>query len=180
MKQIISKAEQAQQLNSILSKFIGQMCWEVHAGYGTGTHISFDLGQKIARGVRRSKKVTGIETFEIRYTGEFSLYSECSWRLDADEDVVLTCWTHTPDERGFNRAYIELLGKLKGAKVISFDLRSPGWDLDLTFDNGLTLRLFCDQPINEEDATNYILADGDLRCFVGAQSSVSVLSGRLT
>lgn len=136
-----------------LKRFIGQECWAVVGGKGTGTVICLDFGLKIPR---KNKLKNRHLTEDTRtYRSEFSLFIQCSWRLDAEFEVV--CGSKESNEEGGERN--EGLKKLIHKHVTAIDLIKPAFDLNVHFDEKLILRIFCDEtnPDEDEKFDNYYL-----------------------
>ena len=74
---------------------------------------------------------------EDELSGELALIIDCPWRLDA-ADAPLCGWHDDEDH------IIQQAAHLIGAHVTSVEVRRPGFDLILRFDEGHILRLFPD------------------------------------
>lgn len=134
-----------------IKRLIGQNCWSVIAGKGTGSNIALDFGKKILR--KTEIKNDYLSEEQRKYVGEFSLYITCSWRLDSDTGVI--CGSKEPNQN--DGPMIEGIKKITTKNIIDIEILSPAFDLLIQFEGRLTLRLFCDEtdPIDEFD--NYSL-----------------------
>jgi hypothetical protein len=54
------------------------------------------------------------------------------------------------------------LRRLVGSTITSVNVKKPAWDLDLTFSNGLVLRVFCDSVdlVDMDDNYSVFLPEG--------------------
>jgi len=82
---------------------------------------------------------------EDELSGELALIIDCPWRLDAAD--APRCGWHDDEDH-----IIAQVAHLIGARVASVELRRPGFDLFLRFDDGHTLRLFPDLRAFYDDA----------------------------
>jgi hypothetical protein len=121
-----------------VNRLVGQLCWGIIAGAGTGSIISLQLGRQIPRQLH-SRNPT-LSRLQKKYESEYTLFIECAWRLESNSKVICGCW----DDNSKNGEMIAGLKRLTGSTVTSVNVKKPTWDLDLMFSNGLVLRVFCD------------------------------------
>jgi hypothetical protein len=73
-------------LSEELKKLVGNPCWGIVAGLGTGSHISLAFGQKHPR--RRVLTNPHLTEDQQRSEGEYILYVTCAWRLQLPDKVI--------------------------------------------------------------------------------------------
>jgi hypothetical protein len=139
-----------EELRADVCELLGQKCWAVVAGTGTGA-LDVLIGKKIPnRMPLRNPRLSA----DLRdYDSEMGLFIECSWRLDSNTEV-LCAWTDDNQDGG---PVLTGLNKIIGQTVSAVNLKPPGLDLEVQFDNSLTLRVFCDRRNIEQDTGNYVL-----------------------
>ena len=137
-------------LNS-LAKLNGQECWSVIGGEGTGSNLTMGFGQRIER--TRPLDNPFLTPQDRHFVGEYSLFITCMWRLDSKSKVI--CGSYEPND---NDGYmIQQINKLAGLKVISAKAFPPGYDLEISFEKGLTFRAFCLETDPEDKGGNFCL-----------------------
>ena len=132
-----------------LNQFVGEICWGIAAGRGTGSIVSLHFGAKMLRRIPLNNPHLSNELRE--YDSQMGLFITCSWRLDSDSDVICG-WTDSNEEGG---PMLSGLQKIVGQKVKQVDLILPGLDLGLHFSNSLLLRIFSDRTDSTQDEGNY-------------------------
>jgi hypothetical protein len=132
-----------------LKCLIGKECWSIIGGAGTGSNISLAFGEKVPK--KRPLKNRSLTDEERNFNGEFSLYITCTWRIDSELEVACGC----REDNSAKGPMLRGLQKLVNQRVISVCLSPPALDLSLTFENNLSLRIFCDQTSLDEDHDNY-------------------------
>ena len=110
-------------------------CWYVSTGGAAGSTFQLSLGEKIRRDIPLKNSVHS-EEFR-HFEGSASILVWCAWRLDSVNGPI-TSWDDA--QQGVE----EGLHKLIGQKIESVDLIPLAWDVNVTFSNGLCLRVFCD------------------------------------
>ena len=108
--------------SQLVERLRGQRC--VQVSLGEDDELIIDFGELIQSGPGD-------------FDGESWLIVECPWRLD-DSDEVLCGWEDT-DEAIVARAH-----ELIGGMLETIEVRRPGFDLTLTFDNNRRLKVFPD------------------------------------
>lgn len=137
----------------------GKPCWSVQIS-GVGSLANLHFGAKIPR---QQDQIMAHPDFKIDVDerinqGEIVLYlEECPWRVDSPS-AVLCSWM---DENETDGRLVEGLMQLKGLNVVDVQVIQPAFDLIITFEGGLVLRVFPDQA-NPEEGDNYAvnLSDG--------------------
>lgn len=151
-----------QQIHSL----VGQPCWSVVAGEGTGSIIALDFGKKIPRVV----PLTNLHLTEDQryFKAEMSLFIECAWRLDSHNGVI--CGSSDSDVN--DGPMVRGLALIVDQKVGSVELAEPFWDLTIRFTGDLLLKIFCDQTNVEEEVSNYSLHLEDKLYTVGPRGKL--------
>lgn len=132
-----------------LKCLIGKECWSIVGGAGTGTHISLAFGDKVP--MKKPLTNPHLTEEERNFDGEFSFYITCVWRIDSESEVISGCWEDNSEDGPMLRG----LQKLVNQRVVAADSSLPALDLKITFENNLSLRVFCDQTSPEEGNDNY-------------------------
>jgi hypothetical protein len=157
-KKILVEFEEA------LNRLAGQLCWGISGGAGTGSAINLNIGRQIPR--KTPLRNPHLNRLQRKYDSEYALFIHCPWRIDSKSKVVCGGW----DENGEMLAGLTLL---TGSKVTSVSVKKPAWDLDLTFKNGLVLRVFCDSVNMADMADNYSVFLPEEIFTVGVRSKLS-------
>ena len=119
-----------------LKKMIGKKCWAIAAGPGTGSMAIIDIGDKI----KMASSISNEHLSELskHYEGEFNIHINCcAWRLSKQNTVVCT-WNNSQSEIG------RLLESLLEKKIIDIQI-DDFYDLNVKFQQGFMLQLFCEQ-----------------------------------
>jgi hypothetical protein len=132
-----------------LSRLVGQRCWSLVAGPGTGSHLAMDFGGKVEREVPLSNP--HLTEDQRRYAGEFALFITCTWRLDRDAVI-----TGSDDSNAEGDGMLTGLQQLVDRAVQAVDCDPIAYDLTVHFEDDYRLTVFCDQ-IDSESADNYTL-----------------------
>lgn len=154
-----------------IKRLIGQNCWSMTAGEGTGSNIALDFGRKILR--KTEIKNDYLSEDQRKYRGEFSLYITCSWRLDSHSGVI--CGSKEPNQN--NGPMIEGLKRIVTKRIIDIDIISPAFDLIIQFDDRLTLRIFCDETDPNDEFDNYSLFTPEYIYTIANRSNLITESG---
>jgi hypothetical protein len=111
-----------------------KVCWHVSVGGCTLPTFSLAIGEK----KRREKELqNSAQPYDFRkYELEVSFFVWCTWRLDYGDSVV-TSSNCDPEE------ITSGLKRLIGKSIQRIELFAPAWDLDLYFDDGSSLSVFC-------------------------------------
>ncbi|MBQ6656610.1 MAG: hypothetical protein IJM64_04940 [Ottowia sp.] len=165
----MKKREIYEEFRDVVARLVGEKCWAVIAGKGTGSHVSMKIGAKIP-GERPLKNPTLTED-ERNFEGEFGLFvTEASWRVEDAEAVLCT---DTDENTG--KRYAHLRG-LAGRKITSASVAFPSFDLHLEFEGGIHFRVFSTFANDTEeysDYDNYIFFTQDATYSVDGRSAVS-------
>jgi hypothetical protein len=107
-------------------------------------------------------------TQERQFDGEYSIFMEqASWRVDDGRQILYGAWGH------FSDSGEEMLRHdLTGALIRRAQVRGPGMDVRLEFDNGLYLDIFCD-AVDSEQLGNYTVFSPQGILVVDVRSKVS-------
>jgi hypothetical protein len=134
-----------------LGRLAGQVCWGTVAGAGRGSVLSLNIGSKLIRDV--PVKNPNLSDEVRNYDPEYSLFIECSWRVNSKTQVLFGAW----DENDVEGPKIQGLQALVNQKIRSVSCSEPAFDLEIVFENELTLRVFCDSTNDIDAADNYAL-----------------------
>ena len=139
-----------------LNRLVGQLCWGVSAGVGTGSVVDLKIGRKILRKIPVRNPHLG--QLQRKYDSEYAIFIHCVWRVDSKSKIVCGCW----DDNTENGEMLAGLRRLVGSTITSVNVKNPAWDLDLTFSNGLVLRVFCDSVnlVDMDDNYSVFLPEG--------------------
>ena len=165
----MKKREIYDEFREVGARLVGEECWSVIAGKGTGSHVSMKVGAKIPR--ERPLKNPTLTEDERNFEGEFELFvTEASWRVEDAESVLCT---DTDENTG--KRYAHLKG-LAGRKVTSASVVFPSFDLLLEFEGGLRFCVFSTFANDSEeysDYDNYIFFTQEATYSVDGRSEVS-------
>ena len=150
-------------LQTHLNSLVGQKCWSVIAGAGTGSTLHVFFGAQILRA--RPIRNRWLTEAERTHEGEFSLFVECAWRLERGNTMV--CGS-TDDERN-DGPMVQGLAQLVGRTIEGVTLNTPVPDLTVGFDDSLRLVVFCDQTNVEAGYDNYSVRARDTIIIVGSR-----------
>lgn len=155
----------AQELVLNLREIEGKSCWGIAAGANTGSVLNLHFGAKLPR--RRPIPNPKLCPDLRRYDGELSILVDCAWRIETPKRV-LCGWLECDGRVNPLEIGVE---KLVHRVVTGTECHLPSCDLAFSFDNGMTLRLFCDRTVRE--STNFSLF-GLRYCYtVSTNSSIS-------
>jgi hypothetical protein len=107
---------------------------------------------------------------------DYSVVVYCSWRLDSSQEVICGSQSARSSEGSVKSG----LKGVVGQRITSLSLDQPGLDANLLFENGLTLRIFCDNVNEEDDVDNYLLYLKDQVLLVGTKSRLRSESRRIS
>jgi hypothetical protein len=153
-------------VEALLQRIVGEECWAIIAGPGTGSVILLDLGAKLPRDVEVDNPTLSED--ERQFEAPYSIQVWCSWRVEAEGRVVGSAIA-LPDEGWWERSG---LAHVKGRHLTSFELSTPIPDLRLHFGDA-TLSLFADTLSKDDedcaftmrtpDEVYVVFANGDLQ-----------------
>ena len=135
-------------VEAALGEVVGEECWAVIAGPGTGSVILLDLGAKLPRD--RELRNPSLSDEERKFEAPYSVHVWCSWRVEQEGRVVGSS-AALPEEGWWERSG---LARIKGKHLTSFDLSEPIPDLRLEFGNA-TLALFPDTLSEDDEDCSY-------------------------
>ncbi len=138
--------ELKQQFKIDLQKLVGQKCWGIVEGKGTGSVITFDFGKQIPR----EKPVDNpfLSEEEQNFEAEFSLFVHCVWRVNSTQKVIFGAWTE-------HEAVRQEINQIVDQTIKQIELFEPTFGMKVTFSNDLQLDIFCDQTNDEDKNDNY-------------------------
>ncbi len=154
------------EVQSALRTLHGKCCWNVSAGGSAGSSFSLAFGAMVAR----SRPLSNPEADEEyrRFEGECTLLVWCSWRLDGVDRSLAS------SDQSAATIATSLRSVLKGVLVLRAEARGRACDVQLAFEGGLILHIFCDRlPEDSSDADNWQLETVDHILAVGPGFSVN-------
>ena len=149
-----------------VEELVGLSVWAVVAGSGTGSVINLLFGEAIRRSTPISNPTLPAKVRD--HDASHSLFIRCVWRLDGESEVITGAW----DDNQAGGPMLAGLTPLVGDRVKSVWLGRPAFDLDVLFESGKTLRVFCDQINSEDDNPNYSLLLPTVVHTVGCRSQL--------
>jgi hypothetical protein len=149
-RSIASRSE----IETALSGVVGEECWAIIAGPGTGSVILLDFGAKLPREHKLHNDALSDE--EREFESSYSVHIWCSWRVETATEIVGS-WVAMQNENWWDRSG---LARLKGRSLTRFNLRDGIPDLRLDFGE-LHLSLFPDTLSENEDDCAYTLRTRD-------------------
>jgi hypothetical protein len=147
-----------------LSRLVGQRCWSLVAGPGTGSHLAMDFGGKVEREVPLSNP--HLTEDQRRYAGEFALFITCTWRLDRDAVI-----TGSDDSNALADGMLTGLQQLVDREAAAVDCDPIAYDLMVYFEDAFRLTLFCDQI---DSGDNYALFTPEGTFVIETMSKLTV------
>src|SRR5215470_15713937 len=63
-----------------LNRLVGQLCWGVSAGAGTGSIVDLKIGRKILR--KTPVRNPHLSRLQRKYDSEYAIFIECAWLTD--------------------------------------------------------------------------------------------------
>lgn len=141
-------------IQHLISRLLGLECWYVFTDPNT-SEITVALGKKIPR-VRKNPKFA--EDDPRQYRGEYDLWIKSAWRLEYHNSVVAVCSDYgpTPDS-ALSRGIRAVFGK----KITAIEAIPPAWDLLVHFDDGHSLKVFCNSSEHNGPGTAWTLGGPD-------------------
>ena len=122
-----------------LQEIKNQRCVWFSAGEGTGSVVMLDFGELEQRPrPLRNRSVPGVRR---THHGRIGLLIESAWRLDTKSSVLCG----STDSNCPDCDMVQGLEQLVSCTVKTVRLNLPALDLAVGFENGLRLRVFCDQ-----------------------------------
>lgn len=134
-----------------LNKLVGEECWGVVGGAGTGSIISLDFGKQIPRN-KPLKNPYVTETVR-NYESEFRLMLYCPWRIESRWQVI--SGSHMSNEN--DGPMVSGLHYIRGKKILAVTCTEPAYDLRIRFVNEVDLVVHC-SLIGMDDDTCYSLS----------------------
>jgi hypothetical protein len=131
-----------------LSALIGEECWGVVGGEGTGSVISLNIGARTIR----SKPLNNPHLSDLvrRYNSAYTLMLYCPWRIDSLSKVVSGSHMSNANDGPMVRGYASICGQTIQAVTCS----GPAFDLRLDFENRHSLVVHC-SSIDEHEGNCY-------------------------
>jgi hypothetical protein len=153
-------------IEAILERIVGEECWAIIAGPGTGTVILLDLGAKLPRVEEVDNP--NLSEDECKFEAPYSIQVWCAWRVEVAGRVVGSA-VALPETGWWERSG---LAQVRGRRLTSFELSMPIPDLRLHFGD-VTLSMFADTlseddrdcafTVRTSDDVYVVFANGDLQ-----------------
>lgn len=159
-----------EQLRRDMQLLVGKQCWKARPFRGSPDFLLY-IGRKVTRippVVSKSGNVVP--------RGEYALVVYCSWRVETASEILCT-WHDGLVEGGEERkeAFVSVFSYLEGAIITESSVAFPSCDITLRFSSGVSIKLFCDVPVSEEDnVANYDFSTVDKSYGVEPASRISV------
>lgn len=150
----------------ITQAILGKPCWYASCGGAAGSTFQLAFGKRVPRQyvLRNEKHSDEYRNFEA----ESNLLVWCSWRLDH-------CSGPISSSDDTNEHISEALTQLVGSAATDVKIDMPGWDLQIGFSSGSTLRVFCDHvPGDPSFDGNWELWEKDRVISIGVGSICEV------
>jgi hypothetical protein len=128
-----------------LSALVGEECWGVTGGEGTGSVISLSIGQRRPR----PKPLNNPHLTELvrHCKGTYSLMLYCPWRIESRLQVLSGSHMSNLNDGPMVRGY----GSICGQKIKTVACSGPAFDLRLDFENERSLVIHCSAIGMEQD-----------------------------
>lgn len=128
-----------------LSAMVGEECWGVVGGDGTGSVIALSIGAQ----KRREKPVNNPHLSELlrQYESAYSMLLWCPWRIDSDSKVV--SGSHMSNAN--DGPMVTGTRSICGQRITAVNCSYPAFDLRLDFGNRHALVIHCSAFGNEDE-----------------------------
>jgi len=156
------------ELLSSVQMLAGKKCWSFKAGKGTGSHVNLDFGKKLLRNQAIQNRHLSKE--QRLFAGEMGIFIQCSWRLDAADTVICGSKNNNSNNGLMRKGLRRILDR----KVLSVELFRPAYDLNIIFNNKVTLKIFCDETERIEPFNNYSIFTPKIIYTVGNKSKLTI------
>lgn len=122
-----------------LSMIVGEECWGVTGGEGTGSVILLNIGARTL--MQRPLKNPHLTELVRRYDSAYALRIRSPWRIDSALEVV--SGSHLPNSN--DGRMVQGLTTICGKIITSVSCSAPGFDLTIEFDNQHSLVIHCSE-----------------------------------
>jgi hypothetical protein len=156
------------EFEKVLEQIVGKICWKFFGGSGTGTFVELLMGERILDRSLLSEE-SSLDLQNLSFKEEYTIFIKCAWRIESSNGIICGCW----EDNSANGSMLRGLQQLVGEKVESIKLFTPTLDLRISFNNGLTLHIFCDQTDLIENNDNYSLFTDSYVYIVGTRSTLA-------
>ncbi len=120
-----------------LSALIGEECWGVVCGEGSGSVLGLDIGARTLK--RKPTNNPHLSELVRLYDGAYSFLVWCPWRIDADSKVVAASYMSNAN----NGPMVHGSQSICGQRIIAANCFTPAFDLRLDFENRHSLVIHC-------------------------------------
>lgn len=120
-----------------LSALVGEECWGVVCGAGSGSILGLEIGAR----TRRRKPINNSHLSELvrNYKGAYSMLVWCPWRIDFASTVVAGSYMENANDGPMVTGSLSICGQRISAVTCS----GPAFDLRLDFENRHALVIHC-------------------------------------
>ena len=120
-----------------LSALIGEDCWGVVCGEGSGSILGLSIGVRTLK--RKPAKNPHLSELVRLYDGAYSMLLWCPWRIDSNSKVVAgSHMSNANDGRMLNGSQ-----SICGQRITGVTCSTPAFDLRLDFENRHSLVIHC-------------------------------------
>lgn len=136
-------------LQAILEGFVGQRCWKVILGSGTGTHVSIGFGEAI----KRSRAIANptLTEDERKFDAAYTIMIYCAWRLRCGKTRIVS----STDRNLHSDVKLNAFKAIRNASVVGVGFTPIVFDLSINFSNEMVLDIFTDRTGSNGMLTNY-------------------------
>lgn len=129
-----------------LTDIVGEECWGVVGGEGTGSVILLSIGERILR--RRPIPNPHLSDLVRHHESAYSLRIMCPWRIDSPSEVVSGSHMSNANDGPMVRGLNEICGQ----KVVAVLCSAPAFDVTIHFENHRSLVIHCTEIGSDYDA----------------------------
>ncbi|NVD73742.1 hypothetical protein HUX88_24865 [Duganella sp. BJB1802] len=126
-----------ERLSCSVDATVGEECWGVVGGEGTGSVILLSIGERFLR--RRPLTNPHLSELCRFYDAAYSLRIMCPWRIDSPSKVV--AGSHMCNAN--DGPMVEGLKEICGQKILTVLCLAPAYDITIHFENQMTLMVHC-------------------------------------
>ena len=122
-----------------LAAIVGEECWGVVGGEGTGSVILLSIGERTIR--PRPLRNPHLSDLVRRYDSAYSLRIGCPWRIDSPSEVV--SGSHMVNAN--DGPMVNGLASICGQNISAVVCCAPAFDLTIRFENQHALVIHCSE-----------------------------------
>ena len=137
------------ELESEIAKVVGKKCR--HADLNVGSTLMLDFGRELTY----DPPIVNPNNGEIVKIGEFNFMFFCSWRIENKERIFCT-W----QDKTYHYDKLEIaVNMLTEKELVDYAIDYPSMDLVLRFNDGISLKVFCDLQTEDAGKSNYYFSN---------------------